>query len=115
MVRPLAALLEEKLGTKATPFANPLNVASIGVAAVRVLPNNPNRFAWTFVNLSPNLIYLLNSNLVSATNGIQVGASGGNVTAIWEQDFELVSNEWWAVAAAAASNFLVISIESSGA
>jgi len=113
--RPLAALLEEKLGTKATPFSNPLNVASIGVVAVRILPSNPNRFAWQFFNLSPNLIYLLDSNLVSATNGIQVGASGGNVVSIWEEDFEQVSHEWWAVAAGAASSFLVNSIESAGA
>ncbi len=115
MPRPLAALLEEKLGTKATPFRNPLNVASIGVAAVRILPSNPNRFGWEFINLSPNLIYLLNDNLVSATNGIQVGASGGNVITDWEEDFELVSNEWWAVAAGPASSFLVISVESAGA
>ncbi len=115
MPRPLAALLEEKLGTKATPFNNPLNVASIGVTAVRILPSNPNRFAWIFIDLSPNLMYLLDSNLVSAVNGIQVGASGGNVVAIWEEDFELVSHEWWAVAGGAASAFIVISIESAGA
>ncbi len=115
MPRQLAALLEEKLGTKATPFRNPLGVLTVGVVAVRFLPNNPNRFGWEFINLSPNLIYLLNDNSVSATNGIQVGASGGNVIADWEEDFELVSNEWWAIAAGAASNILAISIESAGA
>ena len=115
MPRPLAALLEEKLGTKATPFANPLNVASIGVTAVRILPSNPNRFAWIFIDLSPNLIWLLNSNLVSPSNGIQVAASGGNVISDWEEDFELVSNEWWAVAGGAASSFLVVEIVSAGA
>ena len=115
MPRRLADLLEERLGTKATPFFNRLGVPSIGVTAVKVLSNDPNRFEWTFINLSVNAIYLLTDNTVSATKGILCSATGGGTSMIWEEDFELVSNEWWAVAAGAASSYLLFEVVSAGA
>lgn len=113
--RQLSDVLVERLGTKAIPYTNRLNVASIGITAVRVLTTDPNRFEWLFINLSPNLIYLLNENTVSASKGIQVGASGGSVSMQWDEDFELVSNEWWAVAVATPSNYLAVELVSAGA
>lgn len=115
MPRPLIALLEEKLGTKAVPRFNPLNLASIGAAVVRVLGNNPNRYSWVFVNLSPNTIYLHLDNTVSSSRGFLVGPNGGSLSAQWEEDFELVSNEWFAIASGPASAFLVYEVESAGA
>lgn len=115
MPRRLADLLEERLGTKAVPFFNRLGVASIGVTAVRVFSSDPNRFEWTFVNLSTNGIYLMADNLVTATRGIFCGPSGGGTTMIWEEDFELVSSEWWAIATGAASSYLAFEIVSAGA
>jgi hypothetical protein len=115
MPRPLVELLREKLGTQAVPHYNPLNVPSIGTVAVRVLGNNPNRYTWEFVNLSPSSIFLHLDNTVSASRGWLVGPSGGSLGAHWEEDFELVSGEWWAIGTAPALSFLVYEVESGGA
>jgi len=115
MPRRLADLLQEKLGTKATPFFNRLGVTNVGLTPTRIFANDANRFAWIFINLSANAIYLLTDPTVSASKGILAGANGGFLSALWEEDFELVSNEWWCVASGAASNLLAYEITSAGA
>src|SRR6267142_1657425 len=106
MPRNLAALLEDKFGTKATPFKNRLGVATIGVTPVKIYANDPTRFAFEFFNLSTFNIYLLDDPSVSASKGILAAPTGGSVVLLWEEDFELVAAEWWAVGASAALNYL---------
>jgi hypothetical protein len=112
--RPLIDLLKEKLGTSAVPRFNPLGVTSIGLTATRILAPNPNRYSWSFVNLSSANIYLHLDNSVSTTRGWLVGPNGGSLSANWEEDLELVSNDWFAVGSGAALSFLVYEVESAG-
>ena len=112
MPRTVASLLTDKFGTLSTPRTNPLGVASIGTTAVKVLSNNPNRFEWTFSNLSPNTIYLFFDSTVSTSNGYVASPSGGFVRCYWEEDGERVGYEVWAIANGAASSFLVEEIVS---
>src|SRR5882724_3765124 len=106
MPRNLAALLEDKFGTKATPFKNRLGVPSIGITPVTVYKNDPTRFTFEFFNLSPSNIWLLDDPSVSAAKGILVGPNGGSLVLLWEEDFELVAGEWWAIGAATPLSYL---------
>lgn len=114
MPRQLAQLLQESLGTRAIPVINRL-VTQVGVTAVRVFPNDPNRYAWVFVNLSPNTLYLHLDATVTSSKGVQVGPSGGYLSLVWQEDFELTAWEWYAISTAAASNVLTYEVVSEGA
>lgn len=115
MPRSLAALLQDRFGTKGIPFTNRLNVASIGTTAVRIFGNDPNRLALIFVNLSANNIFFHLDNTVSLTKGIFCGPNGGGLSYVWDEDFELTSGEQFVIASAVASNYLAYEIVSAGA
>lgn len=100
----LADLLLERFKVKTEPVENPL-VAAVGLAAIPVARNHPDRVAIIFVNLSANLIYIAPNPLVSAVTGIRLEANGGWRSFVWDEDFELVSHDWYAIATGAASAF----------
>lgn len=105
----LAKLLEERLGLKTRPVINS-QTAVVNIAATKIAADNPNRVALTVINLSAIQEYLMIDNQVSATRGIELDSNGGNLALNWEYDFELVSHEWWATAAADGSAVLVIEV-----
>lgn len=98
----LADLLMERFKVKTRAIENPV-ITSIGATAVLVLNNNPNRLAWVMVNLSVNAIYMALNNGVSATNGIYIPPNGGNVSMIWDEDFQTTAWAIWGIAPAGAS------------
>lgn len=104
---PLSSLIEREFGIKTGSRENPL-VNEVGITAIRVLPNNPNRLAWIFINLSANLIYLGFSPDTSTSKGILIGANGGTASMFYKEDFELVAQEVYAIAAGAASDIYVV-------
>lgn len=104
-IKSLDALIEDQLGVNTRPVdTNP----SIGTTAQKILSNNANRVAVTFINLSANTIYILNDNLVSSTRGIRLGSGGGSVSLTWEYDMHILLWEWHAIASAANSELLII-------
>lgn len=103
--------LDARFGVDVRSRRNPLGLATIAVTATRILPRNPNRYAFLFVNLSAGSIFLLDSPLVSATNGILVAPNGGSVSVSVEEDFSLPAEEWSALAPLGATEFLLISLE----
>ncbi len=107
MALALHTMLEALFGITSFPRENPL-VDEIGVAAVRFLANNPQRVSFQIVNLSANALYIATTNEVAATRGIMLGANGGIASLIWDRDFELVSHEWWGLAAGANSAVYVL-------
>ncbi len=102
----LSDLLNGLYGINTVEKINPV-VSAVGVTAVKVLNNNPNRVSFIFVNLSVNSIYLSPLNDVSSAKGIYVASNGGYVVMQWDRDFNLVSREWWAVATGAGSNIFI--------
>ncbi len=115
MPRQLSDLLQEKFGTKATPFVNRLGVSTIGTAFSKIYAVDPNRLGLIFVNLSANTLTAHFDNTVTLTKGIVCGPNGGGYALVWEEDFELTSSEWFAIASAAASPILAYEIVSAGA
>lgn len=106
----LSKLIEKQFGVATRPIVNPLIAATPGVAAVRLLPNNPDRLAWILINLSVNPMYINLTDAVSAINGIYVPPNGGFVGMVWDEDFQMLAWEWWVITPAGASNLLVIEI-----
>lgn len=103
-------LIGKKYGVKITAFENPL-ITQAGLAALKLLTNNPRRVGVVLINLSVNNMYLGLSPGVSAANGIFIAPGGGAVSMDLDSDFTLPSMEWWVIAAGAASPLYCLSVE----
>jgi hypothetical protein len=91
--------------TQSNVVINPL---SLGTTPVRVLDNNPSRFQFVIVNLSPNNVYVGFDNQVSSSRGVRVAPNGGDFRMIWTEDLDITTWEFYAVADADNSDILVI-------
>jgi hypothetical protein len=109
MAGPLSAAIERELGADTEPRINP-DTGSVGTTVVRVLPNNPNRFAFVVINLGAAAVYIRPDNSVSATGGIRLAPAGGSFSANWRDDFHLVGWDWYAIADAAAQDVFVLEV-----
>jgi len=109
MVKTLAQLLTERLGTEAYPRVNDVT-ATVGTTPEKIADPNPNRLALLVVNLSANVIYILHERNVSATRGIRLGPNGGGVSMIYDEEFDIIGWDWWGVATGAASPILVLEL-----
>ena len=105
----LQGLLKKQLGVTTYERISAAGV-TVGVAASRVVRQNPNRVAFVFVNLSVNSIYISPIITPSATRGIRVGPSGGLLRVVWDEDFSLTGYEWNAIASAAGSEYFLIEL-----
>ncbi|MGH7409852.1 MAG: hypothetical protein ACREJ6_02145 [Candidatus Methylomirabilis sp.] len=103
----LPDLVQGKFGVKTFPRFNPV-ISTLGAAVDSWLRQSPNRVAALIVNLSVNNIFIGPFRDVSATKGILVTPNGGSVLLHFEEDFDLVGYEWFAIASAAASPILVV-------
>jgi hypothetical protein len=109
MAGPLAVAIAKEIGIPTEPRVNP-DTGSVGVAVVRVLPNNPNRFGFIIINLGLSAVYVAPDRAVSATRGIRLAPSGGSFSANWREDFQLVGWDWYAIADAAAQDVFVMEV-----
>jgi hypothetical protein len=105
--RTLADLVKERYGVNTFSRDNPV-VAAVGVTAIPIARQNPNRIWLTIVNLSANVLYVGPFADVAATKGIYLGANGGSLTINYLDDMELPGREWSAIATGAASAILVV-------
>ncbi len=103
----LQDLLEQQYGTAFTTRTSDPG-AVIGAAAAQLMREDPSRIGFRYVNLSPNAIYLHFVNTVSATQGIQVGPGGGSLGVSFREDGILPGLEWFHVALAAGSAYVLI-------
>lgn len=110
---PLADLLRERFKVRTRAVENP-KVTSVGLTAVLILSNNPNRLGFTIINLSGNVIYLSLTNEVNATaneeRGIRLDNDGGHVSMIWDEDFDMVAWAWWAISTGADSQVYALEV-----
>lgn len=100
----------KRFGRPTRAIQNPLT-DTVGTTPTLILHNNPDRFMWLVVNLSPNNVYLAFDPKVSSTRGILLTPSGGWVSMVIEDDGEAVVYEVWAVASAAPSAIYVVEME----
>lgn len=109
MSGPLSAAIAKQIGIDTEPRINP-DTASVGLSVVRILPNNPNRFAFVIINLGTFAVYIRPDFQVSATAGIRLAPQGGSFSASWLEDFHLVGWSWYAIADAAAQDIFVLEV-----
>lgn len=113
MTKSLHQLIQDEFGIKVYVQTNVL-VTQIETAITKVIPNNPNRLGFIFMNLGATSIYLAPHTDPSATNGIFLGASGGTLTLKWDEDFDLVGYSWYGIAIAVASECYSLEVISGG-
>jgi len=101
-IKSLSDLIKTHYGFNTHPVLNgETDTAQIGVT--KIANGNPRRIGLTITNLSPNSIYILPSNDVSASRGIYIGANGGSFALDWHIDLDLISWDWYAYAAVASA------------
>jgi len=103
----LSELLIERFKLKTRSLVNPL-VAAVGVAAIPIALNHPDRVGLVIVNLSANIIYISPLPNVALLVGIRLDPNGGSVSLAWDEDFELVSHDWYGIATGAASAVFIL-------
>jgi hypothetical protein len=103
----LNQLLQGMFGINSTYQINK-RTSTVGVTVESIMSNNPNRASFLIVNLSANNLYISPQNDVTATNGIYVAPGGGSAILQWDRDFELPSQEWFAIATGAASAVFIL-------
>lgn len=83
---------------------------SVGTVVEELLGGDPERVLVFILNLSANSVHVGLRNTVSATNGILLAASGGNVSFNAVEDGTLPTRQFFVVAAAAASQLYVLTL-----
>jgi len=73
-----------------------------------IMPNSPDRFGWQIVNLSANRGYIGFDREVSATHGTPIEASGGIISATWEEDGEMTTYAVFGINQVAAGSWYVL-------
>lgn len=106
---PLRNLLMERFKVRTRAVENPKITAS-GTTAQIVLGNNPNRLAFTVVNLGGNPCFVGLRNDVSVSKGIRLDANGGHASMVWDEDFDMVSWAWWIISPDGASNLYTLEV-----
>lgn len=104
-------LLEANFGVKTSYNLNPL-VAQVQVTVTRILNSNPNRLGLLIINAGAVPIDIAPVNTVAVGAGITLTANGGGISFIWDEDFEFLAGEFYAIANGAPSNISVTEIVS---
>lgn len=94
----LADLLMERFKVKTRAVENPEALTAASTTAQKVLSNNPNRLAFTIMNLGAEVSYVGLTDGVSTTKGIRLDASGGFFSCVWDEDFQMTGWAWWIIA-----------------
>lgn len=109
----LRELINLKFEVKTDARINPL-VAQVATTLTQLLTPNPNRLAWTLINLGANPLYVAFTPDVSTTKGVYVSATGGVFGLIFDEDFDLVAYPVYAIAVIAAAAIYLVEIISIG-
>jgi hypothetical protein len=105
----LKEVIDRLYGVKTDMRINPV-AAQVGATPTALLLNNPNRLAWTIINLGSEAIYIAFTPDVAATKGIYVASGGGTMGLIFSEDFELVTYPIWAVGAVGSDDVYLIEV-----
>lgn len=91
----LHKLLLQEFGVETSSNFNP--IAQVSTSIIQILENNPNRVAWTIMNISPNGIWVAFDEQVSITHGFYLSALGGGMLLNWRNDMELPGYAVWGI------------------
>lgn len=106
----LSRFVENKFGMKTRSIQNPVT-STVATSVTKILRNNPDRLAYTIVNLTAYSVYVGFDSEVSTSRGILVPASGGTLTLSADEDGELVGYEVYAISSGSASTIFTVVTE----
>lgn len=109
----LVDVLEAMYGVKTAMQVNPV-ASEIGATPTELLKNNPNRLAWTLINLGTEAVYLAFTPDVAATKGIYVAAGGGTMGLLFSEDFELCTYPVWGIGAVGGDDIYLVEVVAIG-
>lgn len=92
----LASVLQAFFGVKTTFKINPIT-DTVAVTPTKILSYNPNRLGLVITNIGATDIYLTPDNKPSSSRGIYISSGGGGVSFKFQDDFELVGSEFYAI------------------
>lgn len=108
----LQDLIDDKFGI-ATQTNEGLVSVIPNAVITKFLNNNGDRLSFIIINLGSNNMYITPDPQPASNRGILVAPSGGNLSLIYSEDFELVGREWFALAVGGANNIYVLEVEAS--
>lgn len=103
------AIIEREIGSGVTVRETAVGV-TVSQTPAQILPPDPTRLAFTFINLSVNAIHVGMREQVAATQGIFVQPSGGSLVMNWRDDLILPTREYFAIASGADSAIYLIEV-----
>ena len=96
----VSEFIRKKYGARCS-FPDPVIVVLNAGAAVQILPNNPNRFAWTIQNMGAAIAYISPRPDVGPLLGIQLAAVGGLIGFDADVDGPIPTHDQWGIGAGA--------------
>jgi hypothetical protein len=105
----LVEVLENMYGVRTDMRVNPIT-DTIATSATQLLRNNPNRLAWTLINLGSEAVYLSFTPDVGTTKGIYVASGGGTMGLLFSEDFELVTYPVYGIGAAGGDKIYLVEV-----
>lgn len=102
----LSDAIQARFGVKTRPVDNPENNV-LSTTAELILRQNPDRLAFTVTNLSSIVVFIHSSARVSASLGYRIGVSGGSISFLADEDFDVVGYDWFAIAASGTPTIFV--------
>lgn len=106
----LSRYIEDKFGIKTRSYSDPVT-PTVATTVTQILKNNPDRLAYTIINLTAYSIYIAFDREVSTTRGILIPASGGSLSMSADEDGELVGYEVFAISATSTSTIYTVVTE----
>lgn len=82
-------------------------VISVATTRTSIMPNNPNRLAWSIENESVNDMRFTTDPGITSTSGWLLSSNGGYGSMIYLEDGEATGQEVYAIALVAAGNLRV--------
>jgi hypothetical protein len=73
-----------------------VNTITVTTSPTLVLSNSMERMAAGIVNVGATGLKITPTNTVSNTQGIDLGANGGNLVLVANEDLVMVGWDWWA-------------------
>lgn len=106
----LSRFVEDKFGMKTRSVTNPVT-PTVATSKTLILKNNPDRLAYTVINLTGFALHVAFDREVSSTRGILIPPSGGSLTLTAEEDGELVGYELFGISTSSSSTIFTIVTE----
>ncbi len=106
----LSRFIEKQFGIRTRGITNPVTTTVL-TTKVEILKNNPDRLAYTVVNLTAYDVHVTFDREPTTTRGILISASGGSLTLTAIEDGELVGYELWGISTGTQSTIFTIVTE----